>query len=289
MNSCVECGRCTDNCPANAIGGSLDPKRIVLQMQRGLLAGGDRIAGDETLVASGEAWVSEQDLYQCPQRAERARRRATVGIEHVGLKILDLRRGLVSEGRTGSDKLADMFTTRWSARRTTRGVSPQQVRRKLVANEGLPAYGHHAEWLFWLGCGCNFDPHGQDVVRSMQRILDSAGVSWGVLESETCCGEPARRTGNEYLYLELSERVIAALRSARVSQDRHVRPALRPDVRYRLSPAGGVPEPRDRSPASLGTLGATGGIAAAGRFQEQGHVPRPLLPSEGPWRDAGAS
>jgi Fe-S oxidoreductase len=47
----------------------------------------------------------------------------------------------------------------------------------------------------------------------MQRILDVAGVSWGVLASETCCGEPARRAGNEYLYLELSERVIGSLRS----------------------------------------------------------------------------
>ena len=134
VNSCVECGRCTDNCPANAIGGSLDPKRIVLQMQRGLLAGGDRIAGDETLVASGEAWVSEQDLYQC-LTCGACEEACPVGIEHVGLKILDLRRGLVSEGRTGSDKLADMFTTMERSPHNAWGVS-QQVRRKLVANEG---------------------------------------------------------------------------------------------------------------------------------------------------------
>ncbi len=216
LHSCVECGRCTDSCPANLIGGSLDPKKIVLQMQQGLLEGRETIAGDEALVAGGEACVSEQDLYQCLScgACEEA---CPVGIEHVGLKILDLRRGLVSEGRTGNEKLADMFTTMERSPHNAWGAS-QQTRRKLLEAEGLPVYQEGTEWLLWLGCGCSYDPHGHDVVRSMERILDAAGLSWGVLASETCCGEPARRAGNEYLYLELSEQVIGALRSKRVSR-----------------------------------------------------------------------
>ncbi len=211
VNSCVECGRCTENCPANLVGGSLDPKKIVLQIQGGLLAGGQLIAGDDALVAGGKAWVREQDLYQCFScgACEEA---CPVGIEHVGLKILDLRRGLVSEGRTGNEKLATMFTTMERAPHNAWGAS-QQTRRKLVETENLPLYRQGTEWLFWLGCGCNYDPHGHEVVRSMRRILDAAGVSWGVLPAETCCGEPARRAGNEYLYLELSDQVIGVLRA----------------------------------------------------------------------------
>lgn len=236
VNSCVECGRCTDNCPANLIGGSLDPKKIVLQMQKGLLAGGEVIAGDEALVARGEAWVSEQDLYQCLScgACEEA---CPVGIEHVGFKILDLRRGLVSEGRTRSDKLADMFTTMERSPHNAWGVS-QQVRRKLLETEELPIIEAQTEWLFWLGCGCNYDADGHEVVRSMRRILDAAGISWGVLASETCCGEPARRAGNEYLYLELSERLIGDLRSKGVRKivtcDPHC--ARMFDVDYRQQP-----------------------------------------------------
>ena len=211
VNSCVECGRCTDSCPANAIGGSLDPKEIVLQLQKGLLAGGDVIAGDDALVKSGGAWVSEQDLYQCLScgACEQA---CPVGIEHVGLKILDLRRGLVSEGRTGSERLSAMFTTMERSPHNAWGVS-QQVRRKLLKARALPEFERGTEWLLWLGCGCNYDAHGQVVVSAMQQVLDAAGVSWGVLGAETCCGEPARRAGNEYLYLELSERVIGSMRS----------------------------------------------------------------------------
>ena len=236
VNSCVECGRCTDNCPANLIGGTLDPKRIVLQMQKGLLAGGDTIVGDEALIGRGEAWIHERELFECLScgACEVA---CPVGIEHVGFKILDLRRGLVSEGRTSSDRLSQMFTTMERSPHNAWGVS-QEVRRKLLRTEGLPIYGNGFEWLLWLGCGCSYDAHGHEVVRSMQRILDAAQVSWGVLTSETCCGEPARRTGNEYLYLELSEQTIGALRSMGVRKivtcDPHC--ARMFDVDYRQQP-----------------------------------------------------
>lgn len=236
LNSCVECGRCTDNCPANAIGGSLDPKQIVLQMQKGLMAGGETIAGDDSLVAGGKAWVSENDLFQCLScgACEEA---CPVGIEHVGLKILDLRRGLVSEGRTRNDRLSAMFTTMERSPHNAWGAS-QQTRRKLLEAEGLPLYQKGNEWLLWLGCGCSYDPHGHDVVRSMQRILDAAGLSWGVLAFETCCGEPARRAGNEYLYLELSDQVIGAFRSKGVERivtcDPHCTRLF--DVDYRQQP-----------------------------------------------------
>ncbi len=216
LNSCVECGRCTESCPANAVGGSLDPKNIVLQMQKGLLAGGDVIAADESLVDRGEAWVSERDLYQCLSCGA-CEQSCPVGIEHVGLKILDLRRGLVSEGRTASDRLRAMFTTMERAPHNAWGVS-QQVRRKLLETERLPIFDSKSEWLFWLGCGCSYDSNGHGVVRSMRTILDAAGVSWGVLASESCCGEPARRAGNEGIYFDLSEKVIGSLRSQGVKR-----------------------------------------------------------------------
>lgn len=208
VNACVECGRCTDNCPANIVGGTLNPKEIVLQMQRGLSAGGGTIAGTAGEVEAGKAWVAEGDLFQCLScgACEQA---CPVGIEHVGMKILDLRRGLVSEGRTHNDNLTGMFTTMERSPHNAWGVS-QDVRRKFVEAEGFPVFDGSQEWLLWLGCGCSYDPHGQETARAMKRILNAAGASWGVLRRETCCGEPARRAGNEYLYMELSQKVIEA-------------------------------------------------------------------------------
>ncbi len=216
INACVECGRCTDVCPANLTGLTLDPKEVILQTQRGLLAGAETPAGTAAEVERGEAWVSESDLFQCLScgACEQA---CPVGIEHVGAKILDMRRGLVSEGRTHSAKLAQLFTTMERAPHNPWGV-PQETRRKFVESENFPIFDGSQEWLFWLGCGNAYDPHGQDVARAMKKVLDAAGVSWGVLARETCCGEPARRAGNEYLYLELSEQLTESFREKKVSK-----------------------------------------------------------------------
>lgn len=50
----------------------------------------------------------------------------------------------------------------------------------------------------------------------MKKILNAAGISWGVLAEEPCCGEPACRTGNEALFLELSEKLIGVLKKSGV-------------------------------------------------------------------------
>jgi Fe-S oxidoreductase len=213
VNACVECGRCTEVCPANQVGGTLNPKEVILQMQRGFLATRNPsegpVAGTAAEVAAGKAWVPEEDLYQC-YTCGACEQACPVGIEHVGLKILDLRRGLVSEGRTHSDKLNDLFNTMERAPHNAWGAS-QDVRRKLVEGDGFPVFDGSQQWLLWLGCGCNYEPHGNDVARAMRKLLDAAGATWGVLARETCCGEPARRAGNEYLYMELSEKVIDAI------------------------------------------------------------------------------
>ena len=233
LNSCVECGRCTDACPANVVGKTLDPKKVILQMQKGFLRNGTTVAGTVAEVEAGNAWVTEQDLYQCLScgGCEEA---CPVGIEHVGAKILDLRRGLVSAGRTNSDKLTDLFNTMERAPHNPLGVS-HDIRQKFIEAEKFPLFDGSQEWLFWLGCGNSYDPHGQDVARAMRKLLDSAGVSWGALARETCCAEPARRAGNEYLFMELSEKVIEAFEGKKVKNvvtcDPHCTRML--DVDYR--------------------------------------------------------
>jgi Fe-S oxidoreductase len=48
----------------------------------------------------------------------------------------------------------------------------------------------------------------------MAKLLNAAGATWGVLQRETCCGDLARRTGNEYLYMEMSEKARASILEA---------------------------------------------------------------------------
>lgn len=216
VNACVECGRCTQFCPANITGGSLSPKEVILNMQHGLLAGGDLIAGSAAEQKEHKAWVTDEDLFQCLSCGA-CEYVCPVGIEHVGRKILDLRRGLVSEGRVESEKIVQLFTTMERAPHNPWGIA-QDTRQKLVQSKQFPTFDGSQEWLFWLGCGLSFDPHGQAVAAAMKEILDAAKISWGVLPRETCCGEPARRAGNEYLYLQLSEKLVESFRINKVKR-----------------------------------------------------------------------
>jgi Fe-S oxidoreductase len=209
LNSCVECGRCTDACPAHRSGGTLSPKAVILQMQHGLLARGTTIAGSSEEVEKGAAWVTEDDLMQC-FTCGACEEACPVGIEHVGRKIVDLRHGLVNNERLENPRAHQTFGKMQKTPHNPWGL-PGDMRSTFVGDEKFPIYAEGAEVLFWMGCGISYDPHGRQVAVAMRKILDAAGVSWGVLEQETCCGEPARRMGNEALFQELSGKVVASL------------------------------------------------------------------------------
>jgi len=56
------------------------------------------------------------------------------------------------------------------------------------------------EILFYVGCAGSFDDRAIKVTKALVRIMQSAGIKFGLLGNEEgCCGETARRTGNEYL------------------------------------------------------------------------------------------
>jgi Fe-S oxidoreductase len=69
-----------------------------------------------------------------------------------------------------------------------------------------------ASVLFWVGCAAAFDPRAQKIARSMAQILNAAGVDWAVIgKEEKCTGDPARRSGNEYLFAQMAMENVEAL------------------------------------------------------------------------------
>lgn len=180
LQSCVECGRCTTVCPANRSGSSLDPKRIILDMQHGLARGDGRILD----------FVREGDLMDCTTcgACEEA---CPVGIQHVGM-ILDLRHGLVNNAELTLERVAKrlgpMKKSPYSAWPFTK------TRQELVEGEAFPLFKSGMQYLLWLGCGVGYNR--PEIATSMKVILDTLGVSWGVLEMEICCGETQHQLGN---------------------------------------------------------------------------------------------
>jgi Fe-S oxidoreductase len=204
--TCVECGRCQVNCPAWGAGKELNPKALILQTQDALLAGRQDVKLAEI--------YTEQVLWQCTTCGA-CENQCPVGIEHVPL-IIGARRGLVSNGDAPT-YLGGVYNN-LERRRNIWGLGYEQ-RQKFVESAGLEIFdASRHEWLIWLGCAGAFEADYQKALRSLFDVLRARGVSFGVLEKERCNGDPAKRTGNEYLFQELAGENLEALRRGRVTK-----------------------------------------------------------------------
>ena len=66
---------------------------------------------------------------------------------------------------------------------------------EMMANNESP------EILFWVGCAGSFDQRAQKITKAFATILDKAGIKFAILgKEEMCTGDPARRSGNEFLF-----------------------------------------------------------------------------------------
>jgi Fe-S oxidoreductase len=200
--TCVECGRCQVNCPAWGAGKELNPKTVVLQTKDALLDGPrDRKLGE---------LYSEKVLWQCTSCGA-CENQCPVGIEHLPL-IIGARRGLVSNGDAPA-YLGGMYNN-LERRSNIWGLSYDQ-RQKFVESTTLETFDPRKhDILVWLGCAGSFEADFQKSLRSMFEILRARRVRFGVLSKERCTGDPAKRTGNEYMYQELAKANIADLRAA---------------------------------------------------------------------------
>jgi len=204
--TCVECGRCQVNCPAWGAGKELNPKAIVLQTQDALLAG-------DKERKLGEIYT-EQVLWQCTTCGA-CENQCPVGIEHLPI-LIGSRRGLVSNG-DAPEYLGAMYNN-LERRSNIWGLGYDQ-RSKFVQAAELETFdpAKH-DVLVWLGCAGSFDADFQKSLRSLFSILRANEVRFGVLAKERCTGDPAKRTGNEYMYQELATGNIEELKSAGVKK-----------------------------------------------------------------------
>jgi Fe-S oxidoreductase len=204
--TCVECGRCQVNCPAWGSGKELNPKTIVLQTQEALLAGNrDRKLGE---------LYSEKVLWQCTTCGA-CENQCPVGIEHLPI-LIGARRGLVSNG-DAPDYLGAMYNN-LERRSNIWGLGYDQ-RTKFVTSSELDTFdpAKH-DVLVWLGCAGSFDADFQKSLKSLFAILRARSVKFGVLSKERCTGDPAKRTGNEYMYHELATANIEDFKAAGVKK-----------------------------------------------------------------------
>lgn len=200
--SCTECGRCSVNCPAHLSGKPLNPKLLIWDIrdyvkkhERRIVAGEAVPDGEPTLIDA----VQEDVIWSCTT-CRSCEENCPVTIEHVD-KIVDFRRYLtLMEGKVNPEVATAMKNLEnkgnpWGLSSGERGA--------WVTEAGVPLLSEKksAEYLYFMGCFAAYDDRNQKVARAFMSLMAKAGVDFAVLgPEEQCCGDPARRLGNEYLF-----------------------------------------------------------------------------------------
>jgi Fe-S oxidoreductase len=200
--SCVECGRCSEHCPAYSTGKVLNPKELILGLRTYLNSDGP--SSESPLLG---AHISEEAVFQCTTCGG-CEYQCPVGIQHLPM-IVGLRRGAVNTGAWEDSYGTKLFLT-MERNGNSLGL-PSSERQKFIEKNALPVYDGTQEYCLWLGCMGAYDPAGRETILALVRVLRHLEITFGVLRKEKCNGDPARRLGNDLLFTTLAEENIEAI------------------------------------------------------------------------------
>jgi len=208
MTSCTECGRCQSQCPAWHTDKPLSPKLLIMAMRDHAMS---KVVETENIV--GEiAPISLDVLWSCTSCGACVEE-CPVDIEHVD-HIVNMRRFQVLVESEFPSELGGTFRNLekagnpWGANKADREswIAECDFPVRVVSGE-LP---EEVEYLFWVGCAGAYEERAKKTTKAVAELLHMAGVNFAVLgKRETCTGDPARRSGNEFLYQILSQENIA--------------------------------------------------------------------------------
>jgi Fe-S oxidoreductase len=207
--SCVECGRCTEHCPAANTGKVLNPKEIILGVRAYLNDIGPRT--DEPLLGK---YNSQEAVFQCTTCGS-CEFQCPVGIEHLPI-IVGMRRGAVNTG-AWEDEYGTKLFNGLERGANALGISAAE-RDKFIQREALPLFDGSQEYCLWLGCMGGYDPKGREIVAAFARVMKYLGTSYGVLRKEKCTGDPVRRLGNDLVFQQLAEANLETLAQSKVKK-----------------------------------------------------------------------
>jgi Fe-S oxidoreductase len=246
--ACVECGRCTNMCPATGTGKMLSPMDLIVKLRDNLTnhgavvtqkkpwvptfafngTKGNQLAMASATQAAEEAAagatyspsligdvITEEEIWACTT-CRNCEDQCPVMNEHVD-KIIDLRRYLVlTEGKMDADAQRAMQNIErqgnpWGLNRKER-ENWREAREDvhIPTVKEMKKAGEDFEYLFWVGSMGSFDNRSQKIALSFAKLLNEAGVKFAILgNKEKNSGDTPRRLGNEFLFQELAGQNIA--------------------------------------------------------------------------------
>ncbi|WP_438296915.1 (Fe-S)-binding protein [Sporosarcina sp. FA15] len=254
LYACVECGRCTNMCPASGTGKMLSPMDLITKLRDNLTNTGalvtkqkpwvptlafNKTKGNQIAFAAGLEGatmddiynpsligdiITEEEIWACTT-CRNCEDQCPVMNEHVD-KIIDLRRYLVmTEGKMDPDAQRAMTNIE-------RQGNPWGLNRKEKENwrdarpdlhiptvKELKKAGEEFDYLFWVGSMGSFDNRSQKIALSFVHLMNEAGIKFAILgNKEKNSGDTPRRLGNEFLFQELATANIEEFEKAGVTK-----------------------------------------------------------------------
>ena len=209
FDACVNCGRCEEACPSNISGMSYSPRTLIQTLRKTMLNALENPKGKTNQELFAEAFT-ETYPWQCTTCGA-CIVRCPAFVNPVD-EIVDMRRYQALTTGKLPKSVAD--TLRNIERQGNPWGIPAQDR--LNWSEGLNlrelAPGDETDVLYFVGCAAAYDDRNKKAARSFVHLLQKANVNFGVLGfDETCCGETARRMGNEYLFQVFAQQNLEAM------------------------------------------------------------------------------
>jgi Fe-S oxidoreductase/nitrate reductase gamma subunit len=200
LDACTRCGRCQDRCPAFLSEKPLTPKKLIQDLKGEWERFAKGVKTEEGIIGNV---IEEETLWSCTACLA-CQVNCPVSIPTFD-KNLEMRRYLTMTLSQVSSEMKLLYKN-LQTRSDPYGMGKAH---RLEWTEGLDikkATEEEVEVLYWVGCVASLDDRNRKIAKSVATIMNKAGVSFGVLgPEEKCCGDPLRRTGNEYQYLEMAE------------------------------------------------------------------------------------
>jgi len=212
--TCADCGRCSDRCPANAVSRPLSPRFISIKGRDYAFKHYPWIGsnGGESKPLIGDIY-REDEIWSCTTCGA-CEQECPLGIEYID-KIVDLRRGMVDDGTVPQSLQKPLSALE------KRGNPWGKMERKRTdwtkeLGDDCPVKilekKETADTLYFVDSISSFDDRMQKIARATARILNAAGIDFGILgQAEKDSGHEVRRFGEEMLFQDLKDHNTAAI------------------------------------------------------------------------------